>query len=54
VFGHDGSSGTGAWADPATGTVGVVFCQIQDKVKTDRLQSQFRAAVRAEAGKKKD
>jgi CubicO group peptidase (beta-lactamase class C family) len=49
VFGHDGSSGTSAWADPATKTIGVVFCQIQDKTVTDALQARFREAVRAAA-----
>ena len=38
LFSHDGSSGTSAWADPASGTVCVVFCQIQDKKVTDALQ----------------
>jgi CubicO group peptidase (beta-lactamase class C family) len=47
LFSHDGSSGTSAWADPASGTVGVVFCQIQDKKVTDALQAEFRDAVRA-------
>lgn len=51
IFGHDGSSGTSAWADPATKTVGVVFFQIQDMKVTDALQARFRAAVRAEAGR---
>jgi CubicO group peptidase (beta-lactamase class C family) len=51
VFGHDGSSGTSAWADPATRTVGVVFCQIQDKKVTDALQLRFREAVRSAAAK---
>jgi len=49
LFSHDGSSGTSAWADPATGTVGVVFCQIQDKKVTDALQAEFREAVRTAA-----
>ena len=51
VFGHYGSSGTGAWADLATKTVGVVFFQIQDMKVTDALQARFRAAVRAEVGR---
>ena len=54
LFSHDGSSGTSAWADPASGTVGVVFCQIQDKKVTDALQAEFRDAVRAEARDRKD
>jgi CubicO group peptidase (beta-lactamase class C family) len=49
LFRHDGSSGTSAWADPKTGTVGVVFCQIQDRETVDALQDRFRAAVRAAA-----
>jgi CubicO group peptidase (beta-lactamase class C family) len=49
LFRHDGSSGTSAWADPKTGTVGVVFCQIQDREVVDALQDRFRAAVRAAA-----
>ena len=46
-FHHSGSSGVSAWADPTTGIVGVLFCQLQNPAKVDPLQSRFRQAVRA-------
>jgi len=47
LFHHEGSSGTSAWADPKTGVVGVLFCQVQNPAKIDPLQARFREAVRA-------
>jgi hypothetical protein len=59
LFKHSGSSGTCAWADPKTGVIGVLFCQVQNPQKVDPLQARFRKAVRdafadavPEAGKK--
>ena len=34
-------------ADPKTGVVGVLFCQVQNPAKIDPLQARFREAVRA-------
>jgi CubicO group peptidase (beta-lactamase class C family) len=46
VFMHEGSSGTLAWGDPATGVVGVLFLQFRDqKDAASRLRNEFRAAV---------
>ena len=47
LFSHSGSSGTAAWADPATGTIGILFCQLQNNEKVLPLQKGFREAVRA-------
>jgi CubicO group peptidase (beta-lactamase class C family) len=47
AFHHSGSSGVSAWADPRTGVVGVLFCQLQSPRKVDPLQARFRHAVRA-------
>jgi CubicO group peptidase (beta-lactamase class C family) len=47
AFHHSGSSGVSAWADPKTGVVGVLFCQLQNPRKVDPLQARFRQAVRA-------
>jgi CubicO group peptidase (beta-lactamase class C family) len=47
AFHHSGSSGVSAWADPDTGVVGVLFCQLQNPRKVDPLQARFRQAVRA-------
>ena len=44
-FFHTGSSGTLAWADPKTGVVGVVFCQLQNQQKTSAVNNRFRQAV---------
>jgi CubicO group peptidase (beta-lactamase class C family) len=46
LFKHSGSSGTCAWADPKTGVMGVLFCQVQNPQKVDPLQARFRKAVR--------
>ena len=46
LFHHFGSSGTSAWADPATGVIGILFFQLQNPQKTDPLQIQFKQAVR--------
>lgn len=46
AFHHSGSSGVAAWADPTTGVVGVLFCQLQNPAKVDPLQKRFRALVR--------
>jgi CubicO group peptidase (beta-lactamase class C family) len=46
-FHHSGSSGVSAWADPKTGVVAVLFCQLQSPRKVDPLQSRFRQSVRA-------
>src|SRR6185436_12504212 len=47
LFLHEGSSGTLAWADPATGVIGILFTQYRDQGKSDeRLRQQFREAVR--------
>jgi CubicO group peptidase (beta-lactamase class C family) len=46
LFTHTGSSGVSAWADPKTGVVGVLFCQVQNPQKVDPLQARFRKAVR--------
>ncbi len=46
-FHHSGSSGVSAWADPKTGVVGVLFCQLQNPGKVDPLQARFRTLVRA-------
>jgi CubicO group peptidase (beta-lactamase class C family) len=43
---HSGSSGVTAWADPQTGVVGVLFCQLQNPAKVDPLQARFRELVR--------
>jgi beta-lactamase class C len=45
-FHHSGSSGVSAWADPKTGVVGVLFCQLQNPDKVNPLQTRFRQAVR--------
>jgi CubicO group peptidase (beta-lactamase class C family) len=47
LFHHSGSSGTSAWADPATGVSGVLFFQLQNNEKIAPLQASFRKAVRA-------
>jgi CubicO group peptidase (beta-lactamase class C family) len=47
LFLHTGSSGTAAWADPKSGVIGILFCQIQNPAKVDPLQVRFREAVRA-------
>jgi CubicO group peptidase (beta-lactamase class C family) len=47
VFSHSGSSGTAAWADPKTGTIGILFCQLQNNEKVLPLQGRFRELVRA-------
>jgi CubicO group peptidase (beta-lactamase class C family) len=47
VFGHDGSSGTRAWADPKTGLMGILFCQMQDTARVDPLQDRVREAIRS-------
>ena len=47
AFHHSGSSGVSAWADPETGVVGVLFCQLQSPGKVDPLQAGFRRSVRA-------
>jgi CubicO group peptidase (beta-lactamase class C family) len=46
AFHHSGSSGVTAWADPKTGVVGVLFCQLQNPAKVDPLQVRFRELVR--------
>jgi CubicO group peptidase (beta-lactamase class C family) len=46
-FHHSGSSGVSAWADPKTGVVGILFCQLQSPGKVDPLQARFRQSVRA-------
>jgi len=49
---HEGSSGTIVWADPKTGTIGILFLQYRDQNKSDeRLRKAFREAVQ-EAFKK--
>jgi CubicO group peptidase (beta-lactamase class C family) len=46
LFLHEGSSGTLAWADPATGAIGILFLQYRNQNKADeRLRQQFRKAV---------
>ena len=46
VFMHEGSSGTVAWADPKTGTIGILFLQHRDQNKSDEhLRKAFRTAV---------
>jgi CubicO group peptidase (beta-lactamase class C family) len=46
LFLHEGSSGTIAWADPATGVIGILFMQYRDQNKSDeRLRQAFRDAV---------
>ena len=45
-FRHSGSSGVSAWADPKTGVVGVLFCQLQNPDKVLPLQARFRQSVR--------
>jgi hypothetical protein len=35
------------WADPQTGVIGVLFCQLQNPDKVTPLQKRFREAVRA-------
>jgi hypothetical protein len=45
-FHHSGSSGVSAWADPKTGVVGILFCQLQSPGKVDPLQARFRQSVR--------
>jgi CubicO group peptidase (beta-lactamase class C family) len=47
VYGHDGSSGTRAWADPKTGLIGILFCQMQDSARVDPLQNRVRDAIRS-------
>jgi len=47
LFTHSGSSGTCAWADPQTGVIGILFCQLQNTAKVTPLQDRFRTAVRA-------
>lgn len=47
AFHHSGSSGVTAWADPKTGVVGVLFCQLQNPRKVDPVQTRFRQTVRA-------
>jgi CubicO group peptidase (beta-lactamase class C family) len=47
LFHHSGSSGVSTWADPQTGVVGVLFCQLQNPDKVTPLQNRFRDAVRA-------
>jgi CubicO group peptidase (beta-lactamase class C family) len=47
VFSHTGSSGTAAFADPKTGVIGILFCQIQNPKMVDPLQARFKQAVRA-------
>jgi beta-lactamase class C len=47
AFHHSGSSGVTAWADPKTGVVGVLFCQLQNPSKVDPLQARFHQSVRA-------
>ena len=46
LFTHSGSSGTSAWADPETGVIGILFCQLQNTDKVSPLQARFRRAVR--------
>ena len=46
AFHHTGSAGTLAWGDPNTGTVGALFCQIQDDRMVQPLRDQFRRAVK--------
>jgi CubicO group peptidase (beta-lactamase class C family) len=46
LFTHSGSSGTSAWADPKTGVIGILFCQLQNTEKVSPLQARFRQAVR--------
>lgn len=46
LFHHEGSSGNSAWADPKSGIVGILFCQVQNPTKIDPLQARFREAVR--------
>ena len=48
LFHHSGSSGVSAWADPRTGVVGVLFCQLQNPDKVNPLQAKFRELVRQE------
>ena len=45
-FHHSGSSGVTAWADPKTGVVGVLFCQLQNPDKVNPIQARFRELVR--------
>ncbi len=47
VFDHDGSSGTYVWADPKTGLIGILFCQLQDPNQVDRLQASVCQAIRS-------
>lgn len=47
LFTHSGSSGTTAWADPKTGVIGILFCQLQNNQKVLPLQRGFREAVQA-------
>jgi CubicO group peptidase (beta-lactamase class C family) len=50
LFLHSGSSGTCAWADPKTGVIGILFCQLQNTAKVNPLQARFREAVRKGIG----
>ena len=46
IFMHEGSSGTVAWGDPKTGTIGILFLQHRDQNKSDeRLRKAFRESV---------
>ena len=45
VFGHTGSAGVYTFGDPATGTVGCLFFQIQATADLDPVRVRFREAV---------
>jgi CubicO group peptidase (beta-lactamase class C family) len=47
LFTHTGSSGTAAWADPKTGVIGILFCQLQNNDKVQPIQKGFREMVQA-------
>lgn len=47
LFTHTGSSGTAAWADPKTGVIGILFCQLQNNDRVQPIQKGFREMVQA-------
>jgi CubicO group peptidase (beta-lactamase class C family) len=46
-FDHSGSSGVLAWADPKSGVIGILFCQLQNPDRVAPLQARFRELVQA-------
>lgn len=45
TFEHTGSSGVLAWADPKSGAIGILFCQLQNPEKVGPIQTRFRELV---------